>query len=62
MYMNNLTYPFTILEPEDQETGEFWEGQERRATDFEAPKLWKGSVGNSGKYIFVSLCLINAYT
>ena len=32
-------YPFTILVPQDQETGEFYVGQECRAADFEAPKL-----------------------
>ena len=37
------TSPFTILEPQDQEIGEFYVIQERRATDFEASKLWKGS-------------------
>ena len=36
------TGPFTILEPKDQEIGEFYEVQERRATDIEAPKLGKG--------------------
>ena len=39
------TNPFTILEPRDQEIGEFYLVQERRATDFEAPKLGKGSSG-----------------
>ena len=33
------TNPFTILEPQDQEIGELYVVQERRATDFEAPKL-----------------------
>ena len=31
--------PFTILEPRDQEIGEFYVVHERRATDFEDPKL-----------------------
>ena len=31
--------PFTILEPCDQDIGEFYLVQERRATDFEASKL-----------------------
>ena len=35
------TSPFTILEPRDQENGEFYVAQERCATDFEAQKLWK---------------------
>ena len=33
------TGPSTILEPEDQEIGEFYAAQERRATDFKASKL-----------------------
>ena len=37
--------PFTILEPPDQEIGEFYVVLERRAADFEAPKLWKSSSG-----------------
>ena len=44
------TNSFTILEPEDQEIGEFYVVQERRATDFEAPKLRKGSSGNEGSF------------
>ena len=43
---------FTILVPHDQEIGECYVVQECRATDFEAPKLWKGS---SGSYIIQSL-------
>ena len=39
------TNPFTILEPHDQEIGEFYLVRELRATDFEAPKLWKGFSG-----------------
>ena len=39
------TRPFTILEPQDQDIGEFYVVQERRTTDFEASKLWKGSSG-----------------
>ena len=31
--------------PNDQEIGEFYVFQERRATDFEAPKLWKSRSG-----------------
>ena len=30
---------------QDQEIGEFYVVQERRTTDFEAPKMWKGSSG-----------------
>ena len=37
------TNPFTILELSDQEIGEFYVVQERRATDFEAST--KGFVG-----------------
>ena len=33
------TNPSTIVEPEDQEIGEFYVVQEHRATDFEASKL-----------------------
>ena len=41
------TSPFTILEPQDQDIVEFYVVQERRATDFKAPKLWKGLSGAS---------------
>ena len=34
--------PFTVLEPRDQGIGKYCVVQKRRATDFEAPKLWKG--------------------
>ena len=34
---------FTIVEPRDQEIGGCYVNQKRRATDFKAPKLWKGS-------------------
>ena len=40
-----MTNTFTISEPRNQEIGEFYVVQERRATDFEAPKLWKVSSG-----------------
>ena len=33
-----LTGPFTILEPRDQDIGEFYVGQEHLASDFKAPK------------------------
>ena len=36
------TDPFTMLEPRDQEIGEFYEIQKLRWTDLEASKLWKG--------------------
>ena len=36
---NNPTNHFAILEPQDQEIGEFHVVHEGRATDFEAPKL-----------------------
>ena len=39
-YFHLQTGPFTILQPQDQEIGEFYSVQERRSTDFEAPKLW----------------------
>ena len=44
------TNPLTFLEPRDQEIGEFYVAQEHRATDIEAPKLWKGSSGTSQFY------------
>ena len=43
----NPTNLFTILKPQDQEIGEFYVVQECHATDFEAPKLWKGSSGSN---------------
>ena len=43
---SNPTYPFTVLEPRDQEIGEFYAIQERCATDWEAPQLYKGRVGS----------------
>ena len=36
------TGPFTILSPQNQEIAEFYQVQERRAADIEAPKVWKG--------------------
>ena len=45
IYLWYPTNPFTILEPLDQEIGEFYVVQERHATDLDAPKLWKGSSG-----------------
>ena len=36
------TDPFIILEPQEQEISEVYAVQDRRAADFEAPKLWKG--------------------
>ena len=44
--INHPIGPFTILQPDDQEIGEFRAVQKRRATDFEAPELWKGPLGN----------------
>ena len=44
---NSPTNRFTILEARDQEIDEFYFVQERRPTDFEAPKLGKGSSGLS---------------
>ena len=38
---------FPILEPQDQGIAEFYVVQERRATDFEASKLWDGSSGGT---------------
>ena len=39
------TSPFTILEPHNPRIVEFYAVQERRATNFKAPKLWRGSSG-----------------
>ena len=57
LYLRNdrPTNPFTILEPQDQEIGEFYVVQERHMTDFKAPKLWMGS---SGVQPICQLCLI----
>ena len=41
------TSPFPILQPWNPWFDEFYEVQKRRATDFEAPKLGKGSSGFS---------------
>ena len=38
-YMLYPTNPFTILEPRDQEIGQFYVVQKRHAVDFKAPKL-----------------------
>ena len=43
------TNPFTMLELQDKEIVEFYVVQERRATDFEAPELWKSSSGSATK-------------
>ena len=50
-FLDFPTKPFTILEPRDQEIGEFYVVQKRRATGFEAPKLWKGSSGWAHDYL-----------
>ena len=39
------TSPFTTFEPQNPQIDEFCVVQERRATDFKAPKLWKGWSG-----------------
>ena len=36
------TDPFTILEPQGWEIGEFYVVQEGGSRDFQAPKFWKG--------------------
>ena len=41
------TDPFTILEPRNQEIGEFYVVKTRRTKDFDAPELWKGQSGSS---------------
>ena len=40
-----LTGPSTILEPDNQEIGTFYVVEDRRAMDFEAPKLREGRLG-----------------
>ena len=35
----DLTGPFKILEPQDQEIGGFYVAKESRTTDYETPKL-----------------------
>ena len=47
-YISYPTDPFAILDPQHQEIWEFYEVQKRRATDFEAPKLWKDRSGMKG--------------
>ena len=37
--LTDLTDPFTILKPQDQEIGEFYVAQKRCAKDFDAPNL-----------------------
>ena len=39
LYYSVPTNPFTILEPQDQEIGEFYVVQKLLATDLEAPKF-----------------------
>ena len=51
------TGPFTMLVPQDQGIGEFYEVQERRATDFEAPKLRKVWSGVAATNIFDTFIL-----
>ena len=46
------TGPFTNFEPQDQEIGEFYVIQERRTTNFEAQKLWKGRLGSFHSVVF----------
>ena len=45
MHLKGPTGPFTIAEPQDQEISEIYVVHKRRTSDFEAPKSWKGSVG-----------------
>ena len=39
------TNPYTILEPRDQEIGEFYEVHECCVSDFPAQEMWEGSSG-----------------
>ena len=41
------TSSFPILEPQNPWIDKFYVVQQRRATDFKAPKLWKGSSGSA---------------
>ena len=50
-FPNSPTNLFTTLEPRDQEIGEFYEVEERRATDFEVPKLLKGSSSRGSEFL-----------
>ena len=45
------TRPFPIIEPQNPGMDEIYVVQERRATDFKDPKLWKGSSGGSLKML-----------
>ena len=47
LILESPTNPLTIFELQDQDIGEFYQAQARRATDFEAPILWKSSSGTS---------------
>lgn len=44
--INYQTEPFAILEPQAQETDEFYVAQIRRTTDFDTPEFWKGRTGD----------------
>ena len=56
------TDTFTIPEPQDHEIGEFYVVQKRRATDFKAPKLWKGRSGYVFWLSFPATWEISAYS
>ena len=49
-YHSYPTGPFTILEPQDEESGKFYVGQKRSATNSEAINLWKCQSGSENNY------------
>ena len=49
------TGPFTMLELQEQEIGEFYAVEKRRATDFEDPNLHKGRSGDSTNIILIQI-------
>ena len=58
------SYPtglFPVFEPQYQGIGEFYVVHERRATDFEARKLWKGRSGNPVRAICIAIIFSDFY-
>ena len=45
------TDPLIAFGPQDQEIGDLYVIQERRATDFDAPKSKKGGSGSANTYV-----------
>ena len=46
MILSHPTGPFTILEPQDLEIGDFYAVQKRHPSGTDAPKVWKGRSGS----------------